>query len=798
MKKFRDHTKQSSASGRASGSNGKPDGSSESYDFLGHAVVEFDNNGKITFANVCGIDISGFSKDDPDNGLSIFRVINPKYQDRENNKPQKTLGKKKTGGVKDNGDASPLPATSTPAAIEINLSGDIILDIAKLRKAEASLREIERHIREVEKLSSFGFWSYNQTTDRLWASDGLYNIYGLDKTRFTLTLATIEKFVYRDDKELWDKALLDTLTGKPVSNLQYRIITPEGNLRTVRAFLSNPEYDSHGNPPALFGIVQDITTHTKELETSKKMEERFSKIFRASPAVISISRVSDGRFVEVDAAFENYTGYDCQSATQLAVKELGLWENEQDREEIVNILRSGRSVLNKECRFHTKTGQTVIGLVSATLINIDGEECIHWIVTDVTKNKNSEEDLRRKTALLVAQLNASPAGIIVVDKGKIILQNQVSRDFLKLPEEVLESNDVQTWLSWFVTALKNPRQFLDEVAYTRAHKNAVSHNSFELKDGRVLDIISNPVLGEDGENYGRIWTFRDVTKFKMSEQALRESESRFRRIFEEGPVGMVISRPDHYTLQANSAFCTMLGYTENELQSFSLQDVTHPEEIDEDLFQYKKLFNKEISLYRREKRYIRKDKEIVWGSATTCAIHGENGQFMYFLSMIEDITQKKMTEEELGKREKELELESSRLFESNIALKVLLNQRENDRKNMEDTILANIADLVFPYIEKLKGSRLDLNQQAFLDMLETNLKEIVSPFLREISTRQARLTPTEIQVADLIKNGKTSKEIALLMNISKRTVDTHRENIRDKLKLPDKKMNLQSYLQSLK
>jgi len=92
---------------------------------------------------------------------------------------------------------------------------------------------------------------------------------------------------------------------------------------------------------------------------------------------------------------------------------------------------------------------------------------------------------------------------------------------------------------------------------------------------------------------------------------------------------------------------------------------------------------------------------------------------------------------------------------------------------------------------------LDNQQEAFLSIIESNLNEIISPFIREISLKYLKLTPTEIQIANLVRHGSTTKDIAEILNVSPRTVETHRKNIRRKIGLEGKKANLRSHLLSL-
>jgi len=109
----------------------------------------------------------------------------------------------------------------------------------------------------------------------------------------------------------------------------------------------------------------------------------------------------------------------------------------------------------------------------------------------------------------------------------------------------------------------------------------------------------------------------------------------------------------------------------------------------------------------------------------------------------------------------------------------------------------NIKELVVPYLEKLKKNKLDEKQEVYVNILESNLNDIISPFSHRLSSKYMNFTPTEIQIANLLRQGKTSKEIAELTNSSPKAVAFHRENIRRKLGLNNKKINLKSYLLSL-
>jgi DNA-binding CsgD family transcriptional regulator len=162
-----------------------------------------------------------------------------------------------------------------------------------------------------------------------------------------------------------------------------------------------------------------------------------------------------------------------------------------------------------------------------------------------------------------------------------------------------------------------------------------------------------------------------------------------------------------------------------------------------------------------------------------------------------DITARKQAEQALEEKQVALTVKTNELGELNDALRVLLKQREKDKKDIEQKLMSNVKDLIVPYVDKLKKSRLNTKQMTLLRILKSNLDDIVSPFTHQLSSKYTSLTPTQIQVAQLIREGKTTKEIAEIMNSSKRTVESHRENIRVKLGLKNKKVNLRSYLSSM-
>jgi PAS domain S-box-containing protein len=160
-----------------------------------------------------------------------------------------------------------------------------------------------------------------------------------------------------------------------------------------------------------------------------------------------------------------------------------------------------------------------------------------------------------------------------------------------------------------------------------------------------VEISSRVVMIEGLKYYQTIG--RDITERKRAENTLIESEQRFRKIFEESPFSILMTGKDFGILRANSSFCSLIGYTEEELKLFTFRNFTHPDNIPHDEVSLLQLIAGEIPVYLTEKKYIRKDGAVIWGSTTVSIIRNNKDEVQFFLVMIEDITSRKKAADEL-------------------------------------------------------------------------------------------------------------------------------------------------------
>ena len=416
------------------------------------------------------------------------------------------------------------------------------------------------------------------------------------------------------------------------------------------------------------------------------------------------------------------------------------------------------------------------------------------------------DEIHESRAILHALMNAPLDVLTVLDRDGTFLEvNPIVCKRFGLSRETLLGRS-----AWELFPVQVTEQ--RKAAFEKAHQTSSMVRFEDERDGRHFDHVIYPVVEPDGDINKFVVFARDITKLKKTEEALRESEERYRLIFERTSdmVSIVtFSDPPSY-VYVNPSYHVILGYKPEDLIGKSSFDFIHPEDIERRAPVLRGYLEAKSqgSLIRGGKgpteRMIYRLKD-AWGSwrylEGTVDLMGEE----HILMVSRDVSARILAEQDLerlrteleGKveeRSKELKMKSESLEATNTALKVLLEMRERDRKELEQTVLFNVRQLAEPYIEKLRDSGLNETQRGFVGVLESSLQELISPLSRDLVVSDKNLTPTQVRIANLIKYGKSSKEIAEALNVSINTVETHRRRIRAKLGLSKVKANLRSYL----
>ncbi len=326
----------------------------------------------------------------------------------------------------------------------------------------------------------------------------------------------------------------------------------------------------------------------------------------------------------------------------------------------------------------------------------------------------------------------------------------------------------------------------------------------------------------------------ELAERRRAEAILRKSEERYRLLLESSPDPIVVYNLQGEAAYVNPAFEQVFGLRREELLGKNIDFV--PEEswpetraAIENMLSGQKIQLFETKRLTRDGRLLdvqlsstlysneegKPAGNIVTLRDITAQKHAERELLKYHnqlgelvaertaelakanARLAQEVEDRKRAETKLRKREKELKAQSLHLEEVNTALRVLLKQREDDKKELGGVVTSNVRELIAPYLQRLKKGRLAAVQKALVDIMETNLDNIISPFTSSLSARHYNLTPTEIRVANLVKEGRTNKEIAELLLLSKNTILFHRHNIRTKLGLRKSKKNLRSHLLSV-
>ncbi len=288
---------------------------------------------------------------------------------------------------------------------------------------------------------------------------------------------------------------------------------------------------------------------------------------------------------------------------------------------------------------------------------------------------------------------------------------------------------------------------------------------------------------------------------RVLEERLQKSDNYFRQALDASSGGVWDRNVLTGEIYHGKNWYQFMGISQEDFTGFSFEDLVHPDDLERVQALREAYISGRSPYYEAEYRLRNEDGSWHWvlsrGQAVT---RDKEGRVQRIIGTLTDITRLKQVETDLIQAQAELEQRvqerTAELHETNIALKVVLNKRKEESLLLAEQVLANATKLILPSLDLLQECRLTEKQQVLVDILRTNINELLSPFANHFSTQVSRLTLTEIQVANLVKLGKRTKEIADIMHLSPGTISIHRKNIRKKLDLTHKKTNLTTILSS--
>jgi PAS domain S-box-containing protein len=462
-----------------------------------------------------------------------------------------------------------------------------------------------------------------------------------------------------------------------------------------------------------------------------------------------------------------------------------------DRATIMNLYTrrlKGEEVPNTyTIRFVAGDGEIKWIMATAIRINWNGKPAILGLATDVTRQQQVEEALRESEKRYRDMVDNAVVGVYETNLyGELLYVNDAILKIFEYDtaDEVIGQN--------VKIAYRNIRD-CDALLEILKRNEHVENFELELvtKTGRSKNGIVTAVLHGDKIS----GMLLDISERKKSQEALNTLINATHDL-------ALLIEPDGTVVTINSQAAETFKKNPGELIGRCIYDF-----LPHDLAEYRRKYVNEAVIGKSPAQHIEHYRRRYYVT-NLFPILNAAGAVQQLALFVKDITELKKAEEELKKshdelecrvaeRTRELKHKTLHLQEANTALKVLLQKRNEDKQEMEEKILANVKELVVPYLEKVKRKVIDKKLQTYLNVLETNLDNIISPFSSRLSSRYMNLTPSEIKVADLVKHGKSTKEISALLDVSSKTVETHRLNIRKKLGITNRKANLRTYLLSL-
>jgi len=577
----------------------------------------------------------------------------------------------------------------------------------------------------------------------------------------------------------------------------------------------------------------------RKIEELRKDQEKYKAIFDRNLHCVFVHDF-EGNFLEANEASLNLLGYTRDEISSINFATL-IDEDQMPKAlaAIEEIKKYGFVKNFLEFKLKTRNGNYVWVETDSSLIYQNGQpSAILGVARDITDRKTAEQSLRESESRYRQIIKHAPTGIYEVDivNSKFTRVNDIMCEVTGYDREEFLSMDPVMLL-----AEESKPQLMDRTLKLLAGENVPDTSEYKIrtKDGRELWVLASTKISyENGKPVRASTVTSDITHRKQAEQALRQSEARYELATRAARVGVWDWDMQSNKFHLDPNVKAILGYSDEEIPNDIeiWTNYVHPDDRQAVMDAFQAHIDGKTPEFVFEHRMLHKDGTIRWIMARGTAIHNAQGVPVRVIGTDTDITklklaekalrksydeleqrvanrtvelaktneqlkkeieERKQTEKALKKREKELENKTLNLREVNTALKVLLEQRETDKTELEERVLLNVNELILPYLEKLKSKCLGEKEEAYVGIIYSNLNDIVSPLMRSLSAKLIRLSPTEIQVINLIKQGKTTKEIAETMNLATSTIDFHRNNIRGKFGIKNKKINLASYLSSL-
>ncbi len=408
------------------------------------------------------------------------------------------------------------------------------------------------------------------------------------------------------------------------------------------------------------------------------------------------------------------------------------------------------------------------------------------LADEYADRKEAEEALKESEEKYRTLVEQTPDVIYSMDgSGNIISVNEAIKSMFGFePEEVVGRNFVEFAAEEVRSqAIADRRQLLSGGRLT-------TETTMIDKEGKRHDVeYSSVPIVKDGQVVGTQGIVRDITERKKAAEEISSCQNRIE--------SLINSSSDLIFLKDSKFRYLVANEVHEKVFNVKVKDIIGKTDFD---FMPRQVARgcRRSDMEALKRGFISQEERVgeKFFEVIKQRVVDAEGGVVGIAAIIRDITRRKEAEEALRETQKRLWEQNLLLEDRNVALKELMAQVKGEKQRIEDQIQTNVQQLLLPLLGRLRerGSTLE---RTYVDLLEENLKELTSPFGSRISSGMHGLTQREVQICNMIRGGLTSKQIGRLLKVSHRTAEAHRNNIRKKLGLKDRPVNLATYLRTL-